>query len=184
MKIIGYIIGRDGAVPEVSIMADSSLLKDGKPFFVPDFASRISIAPAVVFHISRLGKNIARKFARRYYDSIAMGAALKAEGIEGAADSALHRSFDGSAVLGEFVDAEVALGALFSMSVGGKEVASGRIPDEETIASIIEYLSRYMTFKIGDLIYCIYEESAMEMQPELHFSASIGETKSLLFKSK
>ena len=38
MKIIGYIMGRDGAVPEVSIMADSSLLKDGKPFFVPDFA--------------------------------------------------------------------------------------------------------------------------------------------------
>ena len=30
--------------PEVVMMTDSSLLKDGKPFFVPDFADRFMLS--------------------------------------------------------------------------------------------------------------------------------------------
>ena len=87
MKIIGilgnYGTGDNEPMPEVCLMADSSLLKDGKPFFVPDFAPRFVAYPTVVAHVCRLGKNIARKFAPRYYDQLTVGLAVEAEGVAG-----------------------------------------------------------------------------------------------------
>lgn len=55
---------------------DSSLLRSGQPFFVPDFAGEFQAFPSIVFRLSRLGKGIAPRFATRYYDSVTMGCAV------------------------------------------------------------------------------------------------------------
>ena len=54
--------------PIIFFKPETALLKDGKPFFLPQFSDRIEYETELVFHISRLGKNIASKFAHRYYD--------------------------------------------------------------------------------------------------------------------
>ena len=43
--------------------ADSAILKDGKPFFIPDFSNEIHYETELVVRINRLGKNIAPRFA-------------------------------------------------------------------------------------------------------------------------
>ena len=52
--------------PVVFTMPETALLKSGKPFFLPRFSNRIEYETELVFHISRLGKNIAPKFAHRW----------------------------------------------------------------------------------------------------------------------
>ena len=54
--------------PTIFMKSDSSLLKDGKPFFIPDFSSEIHYETEIVVKIDRLGKNIAERFAHRYYN--------------------------------------------------------------------------------------------------------------------
>ena len=49
--------------PTIFMKSDSSLLKDGKPFFIPDFSSEIHYETEIVVKIDRLGKNIAERFA-------------------------------------------------------------------------------------------------------------------------
>ena len=39
--------------PSVYLMADSSLLKDGKPLFLPEFAEEFIARPALVVRINR-----------------------------------------------------------------------------------------------------------------------------------
>ena len=60
----------DGALykpeePVIFTKADSALLKDGKPFFVPDFMGQIDYETEIVVRICRLGKSIPARFAHR-----------------------------------------------------------------------------------------------------------------------
>lgn len=71
MKIFGftYVDGR----AELLLKGDSALLPNRKPFFLADDASAIAAYPCYIYRISRLGKNIAPRFARRYVDAYAAG---------------------------------------------------------------------------------------------------------------
>lgn len=60
---------------------DSSLLRSGQPFFVPDFAEEFRAMPSAVFRIGRLGKGIAPRFASRYVDAVTMGCAVIASDL-------------------------------------------------------------------------------------------------------
>ena len=44
--------------PTIFMKSDSSLLKDGKPFFIPDFSSEIHYETEIVVKIDRLGKTL------------------------------------------------------------------------------------------------------------------------------
>ena len=59
--------------PVIFTKADSALLKDRKPFFVPDFMGRIDYEAELVVRICRLGKSIPQRFAHRYYDAVTLG---------------------------------------------------------------------------------------------------------------
>lgn len=148
--------------PTVFLKPDSALLKDGKPFFLPDFSSRIEYEAELVVRISRLGKNIATRFASRYYDVVTVGIDFTARDIQQKMRSEggpwdLSKGFDSSAVVGEFIPvAEAGLpeAVEFSLSVNGDEVQRGVTSDMIFgIDEIISYVSRFYTIKTGDLIY-------------------------------
>ena len=92
--------------PIIFTKADSSLLKDGKPFFVPDFMGRIDYETEVVVRICKLGKSIDEKFAHRYYDAVTLGIDFTARDMqkrlrEEGQPWEIAKGFDGSAVIGE-----------------------------------------------------------------------------------
>ena len=61
--------------PVIFTKADSALLNNGKPFFIPDHLGRIEYETEVVVRISKLGKTIPQRFAHRYYDAVTVGIA-------------------------------------------------------------------------------------------------------------
>ncbi|MGL5261958.1 MAG: fumarylacetoacetate hydrolase family protein [Bacteroides sp.] len=167
MKIIcvGQNYKNDAGVqlqePTLSLKPDSALLKGGKPFFIPDFASDFGFGVELVFHVCRLGKNISERFAHRYYDQVSLGLDLVSQDLLSKAKSEglawdLAKGFDGSAVLGDFISvADLNLDALrFRVAVNQTTVQRGNSSDMSwSIDQIIAYISQYYTLKIGDLIY-------------------------------
>lgn len=94
--------------PVIFTKADSALLKDHKPFFIPDFMGRIDYETEIVVRICKLGKAIPERFAHRYYDAVTVGIDFTARDLqkklrEEGQPWELSKGFDGSAVIGEWV---------------------------------------------------------------------------------
>ena len=195
MKVIGISgnYGRQAAnvKPTVYLMSDSSLLKDGKPFFIPDFAESFEFSPSLVLHVNRLGKNISRKFAHRYYDEVTVGLAVKAKGMKeafvGDDAGALACAFDGAAILGNFIKKESLQEGKgeFSVAIDGNTCFVGNVDMlQMDFDEIIEYISKYFTLKIGDYIYVCTPSHFTEMNMNTVITAQCGNEEVLRFKVK
>ena len=132
--------------PVIFMKPDSAILKDGKPFFVPDFSAEVHYETEVVVRICRLGKNIAPRFAHRYYDAVTVGIDFTARDLQRKFREAgnpweLCKGFDNSAAIGTFIPLEQAGGDLqqlnFHLDIDGKEVQRGNTSD--------------MLFKVADI---------------------------------
>jgi 2-keto-4-pentenoate hydratase/2-oxohepta-3-ene-1,7-dioic acid hydratase in catechol pathway len=148
--------------PEIFLKPDSALLKDGKPFFIPDFSERVEYETELVVRICRLGKNIASRFAHRYYDAVTVGIDFTARDLQSKFRSEglpweLCKGFDSSAAIGEFVPLSRFNSAQhlnFSLNIDGEERQRGNTADMLfQIDDIIAYVSQFMTLKIGDLLF-------------------------------
>ncbi|MCC8187570.1 MAG: fumarylacetoacetate hydrolase family protein [Bacteroides sp.] len=157
-------MGHTGENPEpvIFLKPDSALLKDSKPFFIPDFSDEIHYETELVVRINRLGKNIAPRFAHRYYDAVTVGIDFTARDLqrrfrEQGLPWELSKGFDNSAALGTFLPVsrykEVQhLG--FHLCIDGQQVQQGCTADMLfRIDDLIAYVSRFMTLKIGDLLF-------------------------------
>lgn len=148
--------------PVVFTKADSALLKDHKPFFIPDDMGKIECETEVVVRICRLGKTISERFAHRYYDAVTVGIDFTARELqqklrEKGLPWDLCKGFDGSAALGEWVQKDKFLDVQrfrFHLDINGKTVQEGCTSDMLfTVDRIISYISRFFTLKTGDIIY-------------------------------
>lgn len=148
--------------PVIFTKADSSLIKDGKPFFIPDHLGRIDYETEIVVHISRLGKSIPEQFAHRYYDAVTVGIDFTARDLqkrlrEEGQPWEIAKGFDGAAVIGEWVDKERFLniqGLHFALDINGERRQDGCTSDMLTgIDRLIAYISTFFTLKTGDLLY-------------------------------
>lgn len=152
--------------PVIFTKADSSLLKDGKPFFVPDWAEQVDYEAELVVRISRLGKGIPERFAHRYYDAVTVGVDFTARDWQEKARRnglpwEISKGFDGSAVIGEWqslplsTDGEKDIQNLnFRLDINGKTVQEGCTADMfYRVDELIAYLSRFFTLKTGDLLF-------------------------------
>ena len=148
--------------PTIFLKADSSLLKDGKPFFIPDFSSEMHYETELVVKIDRLGKNIAERFAHRYYNEVTVGIDFTARDLqrrlrEQGLPWEISKAFDNSAAIGTFVplnEAGEVNHLSFHLDINGQTVQQGCTEDMLfSVDKIIAYVSRFFTLKIGDLIY-------------------------------
>ena len=149
--------------PVIFSKPETALLKDNKPFFLPDFGSAIDYETELVVRISRMGKNIASRFASRYYDAVTVGIDFTARDMQRklraeALPWDLCKGFDNSAVVGKFVPvAELendVQNLNFSLSVDGKQVQAGCTADMIfSVNDLIAYISQFITLKVGDLIF-------------------------------
>ena len=177
--------------PVIFMKPDSAILKDGKPFFIPDFSDEVHYETEVVVRICRLGKNIAPRFANRYYDAVTVGIDFTARDLQRKFREAgnpweLCKGFDNSAAIGTFVPLEQAGGDLqqldFRLEIDGKEVQHGNTSDMLfKVDEIIAYVSRFMTLKIGDLLFTGTPAGVGPVQIGQHLQGYLGEDKLLDF---
>ena len=171
-------------------MADSSVLRSGNPFFVPDFDSEFMAFPSIVYRIGRLGKSIAPRFAGRYLEAWGMAVAvvatnrlktLKTRGMPWTPAV----SFDRSCLLGNLQPIDTLINnKTFEISFKESNViynpADLRMPVEETVA----LLSADNTLKNGDLVLAgLYPDGinltpggTLRVRPQLDDNTNLLET--------
>ena len=182
---------QENSEPVIFMKPDSAILKDGKPFFVPDFSHEVHYETEVVVRICRLGKNIAPRFAHRYYDAVTVGIDFTARDLqrkfrEAGNPGELCKGFDNSAAIGTFISLEQAGGDLqnldFHLDIDGCEVQRGNTADMLfKIDDIIAYVSRFMTLKIGDLLFTGTPAGVGPVSVGQHLQGYLGEEKLLDF---
>jgi len=148
--------------PVVFLKPDSSILRNNKPFFLPDFSFDIHYEVEVVIKISKLGKGISAKFAPRYFDEVTLGIDITARDLQSRQAKAgmpweISKCFDGAAPLGRFFPvsgikdmADIDL----RLEINDKVVQKGNTSDMIfDFNEIVEYVSKFFTLKTGDLIF-------------------------------
>lgn len=172
MKII--CIGRNyanhakemnSAVPEVPMFfmkPDTALLPKKNPFFYPNFTEDLHFECELVIKITRLGKNISEKYAHEYYDHVGIGIDFTARDLQKICKEKGHpweiaKAFEHSAPLGnKFIPLEgLDISNInFRLEKNGVIVQKGNSSDMIfSFDQLISYVSRFMTLKIGDLIF-------------------------------
>ncbi len=148
--------------PVIFMKPDSALLKDGKPFFIPDFSEQVDYETELVVRINRLGKNIAERFAHRYYDAVTVGIDFTARDLQRKYRAEgkpweLCKGFDNSAAIGDWIPVDRFKDVQqlnFRLDIDGKTVQRGYAGDMLfKIDQIIAYVSQFCTLKIGDLLF-------------------------------
>ena len=149
--------------PVFFMKPDSSLLRNNDPFYIPDWTNDVHHEIELVLKINRIGKNIEKRFAHRYFDEIGLGVDFTARDVqqklkEKGLPWEKAKAFDQAAVLGntfinktELADSE---NIKFKLNINGNTVQDGN--SNLMIFSfddIIAYVSQFVTLKIGDLIY-------------------------------
>jgi 2-keto-4-pentenoate hydratase/2-oxohepta-3-ene-1,7-dioic acid hydratase in catechol pathway len=148
--------------PVVFIKPDTSILLKKQPFFIPDFSDNIHHEVEVLIKINKVGKHIDKKFAHKYYNEVSLGidftardlqAKLKKKGLPWEK----AKAFDGAAVLGKWIskDEYENINTIdFRLEKNGNIVQQGNTRFMLwKIDELIEYVSKYFTLKIGDIIF-------------------------------
>jgi 2-keto-4-pentenoate hydratase/2-oxohepta-3-ene-1,7-dioic acid hydratase in catechol pathway len=148
--------------PVVFMKPDTALLKNNKPFFIPDFTTELHYETELIIKFNRLGKNIDSIFSNRYYAEIGLGVdftardlqrKLKAEGKPWE----ICKGFDNSAAIGSFLpvtEFKNIQNIIFRLDLNGKTVQIGNSSEMIfKINELVAYISRFITIKIGDLLF-------------------------------
>jgi len=148
--------------PVVFMKPDTALLKNNKPFYIPDFSNELHYETELILKFNRLGKNIEPEFSSRYYAEIGLGVDFTARDLQRKLKSEgkpweLSKAFDNSAVIGNFLPVSE-LGDIqnisFRLDLNGITVQNGNSKDMIfKINELVTYVSRFFTIKIGDLLF-------------------------------
>ncbi|MGO3183283.1 MAG: fumarylacetoacetate hydrolase family protein [Aequorivita sp.] len=179
--------------PVIFLKPDTSVLIKKQPFFIPEFSNEVHHEVELLVRINKIGKHIDRKFAHKYYDEIGLGidftardlqTKLKQEGLPWEK----AKAFDGAAVVGKFLkkeEIEDVNNIVFSLKRNEKTVQKG---DSALmvwkIDALIEYISKYFTLKIGDIIFTGTPAGVGRVETNDILTGYIGQTEMFSIKVK
>lgn len=146
--------------PIFFLKPDSAILPKRNPFYIPNFSNEVHHEVELIIKIKKLGKCINLNFAKEYYSEIGLGIDFTARDIQKKCKEKGHpweiaKAFDQSAVISDsFIDINSLSDINFHLDKNGETVQKSNIKDMIfSIDEIIHYVSKYMTLKIGDLIF-------------------------------
>lgn len=179
--------------PVIFMKPESAQLKDGKPFFIPDFSKEIHYETEIVIKIDRLGKYIAEEFAHRYYKELTVGIDFTARDLQRKLKQQglpweKSKSFDNSAAIGSFIskdEFEDVQNINFHLDINSKTVQQGNTRDMiYSIDKIIAYVSKFFTLKIGDIIFTGTPAGVGPVKIDDHLTGFVENQKLLEFNVK
>jgi len=146
--------------PVFFMKPDTALLKE-EDFYLPDFTKDLHHEIELVIKISKAGKHIEEQFAHKYYEEIGLGIDFTARDLQTKAKEKglpweKAKAFDNSAPIGKFIAKEkLQLENInFELKVNGQSKQIGNSKDLIfSFDKIISYVSKFITLKVGDLIY-------------------------------
>ncbi|TXD84860.1 fumarylacetoacetate hydrolase family protein [Subsaximicrobium wynnwilliamsii] len=148
--------------PVVFLKPDTAILLKKQPFFIPDFSDDVHHEVEVLVKINKVGKHIDKRFAHKYYDEIGLGIDFTARDLQSQLKEKglpweKAKGFDGAAVIGDWLPKSGITDVNhinFSLKKNDILVQKGNTSHMLwKIDEIIEYISKYFTLKIGDIIF-------------------------------
>tara|TARA_B110000211_G_scaffold122877_1_gene141751 strand:- start:900 stop:1511 length:612 start_codon:yes stop_codon:yes gene_type:complete len=148
--------------PVLFLKPDTAILLKKQPFFIPEFSNEVHHEVEILVKINRIGKHIDRKFAHKYYDEIGLGIDFTARDLQSILKEKglpweKAKAFDGAAVIGNFLsksDFKDIDNINFRLEKNDKVQQTGNTSLMLwKIDTLIEYISKYFTLKIGDIIF-------------------------------
>lgn len=148
--------------PVLFLKPDTAILLKKQPFFIPEFSNEVHHEVEILVKINRIGKHIDRKFAHKYYDEIGLGIDFTARDLQSKLKEKglpweKAKAFDGAAVIGRFLqkdEFEDVNNINFRLEKNDKLQQKGNTSLMLwKIDTLIEYVSKYFTLKIGDVIF-------------------------------
>ncbi len=148
--------------PVFFIKPETALLRNNDPFYLPDFSNEIHHEIELVVKVKKVGKHIAEEFAHRYYSEIGLGIDFTARDLQNIHKQKglpweIAKAFDHSAPISNiFIDKnELNLKNIdFCLKKNNQIVQKGNSNEMIfEIDKIISYVSKFITLKIGDLIF-------------------------------
>ena len=148
--------------PVVFLKPDTAILLKKQPFFIPDFSDDVHHEVEILVKINKVGKHIDKNFAHKYYDEIGLGIDFTARDLQSQLKEKglpweKAKAFDGSAVIGKWLpktNFENVDNIQFKLLKNDEVVQDGNTNLMLwKIDELIEYVSKYFTLKIGDIIF-------------------------------
>jgi 2-keto-4-pentenoate hydratase/2-oxohepta-3-ene-1,7-dioic acid hydratase in catechol pathway len=160
--------------PVVFMKPDSAILLKQHPFVIPEFSEDIHHEVEILVKINKVGKYIDAKFAPNYYDEIGLGIDFTARDLQNKLKEKglpweKAKSFDGSAVIGNFLPKKL----FSSLENINFELKNNKTTVQKgntqfmlwKIDELIAHISQYFTLKIGDIIFTGTPEGVAKVKP-------------------
>jgi len=148
--------------PVFFMKPDTSIVIRNRPFFYPEFSSDVHHEIELVIKICKNGKHIDPKFSHTYYKEIGLGVDFTARDLQQECKKnglpwEIAKGFDFSAPISKMIPLESAGKADnidFCLDLNGNRIQSGNSRDMIfSFDRIISYISKFITVKMGDLIF-------------------------------
>jgi 2-keto-4-pentenoate hydratase/2-oxohepta-3-ene-1,7-dioic acid hydratase in catechol pathway len=157
--------------PVFFMKPDTALLKE-VDFYYPEFTKELHHEIELVVKISKAGKHIEEQFAHKYYEEIGLGIDFTARDIQAKCKEKglpweKAKAFDNSAPIGKFISkSNLELNNIsFELKVNGQSKQVGNSNQMIfSIDKIISYVSKFVSLKVGDLIYTGTPEGVAAVQ--------------------
>ena len=148
--------------PVLFLKPQTAIINKKQPFFIPSFSNEIHYELEVIIKINRLGKFIQRKFSHKYYDEIGLGIDFTARDLQlelkkNGLPWEKAKAFDGSCLIGDWKnkkDFNNIDNIDFRLTKNDEIVQNSNTSLMLwKVDELIEYISKFFTLKIGDIIF-------------------------------
>lgn len=174
--------------PLLFMKPPTSLLREGKAFYIPEFTQEVHYELELVVKICKNGKYIEKEFASSYYNEMTLGIDFTARDVQQRLKEKGHpweiaKGFDFSAAIGKwvpFTDEMKSKSLTFSMHKNGDIVQEG-LTDLMIfpVDDLIVHISKYFKLQVGDMIFTGTPAGVGKINIGDHFEGFLGNQKLL-----
>jgi 2-keto-4-pentenoate hydratase/2-oxohepta-3-ene-1,7-dioic acid hydratase in catechol pathway len=148
--------------PVIFFKPDTAVVRNNRDFYYPEYSKEIHYECELVLRFGKEGKYISEEFARTYIDGVGLGIDFTARDLQDKAKAnglpwALAKGFNDSAPVSDFLpvdDFPDFQSIQFTCHINGEERQNGNSSHMLwPVASLIAYVSQFVTFKKGDMLF-------------------------------
>ncbi len=143
--------------PYFYLKPDSCLVRNNTNIYIPFIANKMKVSFGILVKVIKIGKTINENFANNYYEEIAIANNYEIDLTDKhkteVFDFQLERAIDNSLAVSSFFNKNDIINKPLSFSINESTIVKEIEISANIVNKSIEFVSQFLTFKIGDLLY-------------------------------
>jgi len=179
--------------PVLFLKPQTAIINKGQPFFIPSFSNEVHYELELIIKVNRLGKFIQKKFSHKYYDEIGLGIDFTARDVQLELKNKglpweKAKAFDGSCLIGDWKNKNDFdnIDNIDFRLIKNDEIVQNSNTNLMLwkVDELIEYISKFFTLKIGDIIFTGTPSGVGKVQLNDNLKGYIGDNELLSINIK